>query len=155
MSSSPKRTSGRPRRGQAQELSAGGVVVRGDEVVVIVPTRRAADGSRVLALPKGHVDPGETAVQAARREVREETGIEAEPRHELGSSRYWYRRGGRTIAKEVTFFLFEYAGGSTDDHDDEVEDARWLSLADAERELTYVAEREMVTLARTYLASDR
>ena len=42
-----------------QEVSAGGVVVRGGEVAVIVPTRRAADGSRVLALPKGHVDPGE------------------------------------------------------------------------------------------------
>ena len=38
------------------EFSAGGVLVRGREVAVIVPTRRAADGSRVLALPKGHVD---------------------------------------------------------------------------------------------------
>jgi hypothetical protein len=43
---------------QAREFSAGGVVVRGEEVVVIVPTRRAADGSRVLALPKGHVGRG-------------------------------------------------------------------------------------------------
>ena len=38
----------------ASEFSAGGVLVRGREVAVIVPTRRAADGSRVLALPKGH-----------------------------------------------------------------------------------------------------
>jgi len=155
MSSSPKPPPGRPRRGQAREFSAGGVVVRGDEVVVIVPTRRAADGSRVLALPKGHSEPGETAIQAARREVREETGIEADLLTELGQTRYWYRRGGRTIAKEVSFFLFEYAGGSTDDHDDEVEEVRWLKLEDAERELTYVAEREMVTLARAYLAAER
>jgi 8-oxo-dGTP pyrophosphatase MutT (NUDIX family) len=65
----------RPGPSQAREFSAGGVVVRdGSEVVVIVPTRRGADGQRVLALPKGHVDPGESAVQAAQREVREETG---------------------------------------------------------------------------------
>ena len=53
------------------EFSAGGVVVRGDEVVVIVPTRRGAGGTRVIALPKGHPEPGETAEQAAAREVRE------------------------------------------------------------------------------------
>src|SRR5271157_1413900 len=88
---------GRPGKVRAREFSAGGVVVRGEEVVVIVPTRRAADGSRVLALPKGHVDPGETPVQAAEREVREETGILAEPVRELGQARYWYRRDGRTI----------------------------------------------------------
>src|SRR5271165_3018307 len=106
-------SSKRPARAQAREFSAGGVVVRGDEVAVIVPTRRAADGSRVLALPKGHVDPGETSIEAAAREVHEETGIVAEPVCELGESRYWYRREGRTIAKEVVFFLFSYVEGNT------------------------------------------
>src|ERR1700739_1925472 len=105
-SSSPQKPGppARPTRAQAREFSAGGVVVKGGEVVVIVPTRRAADGSKVLALPKGHVDPGETPVEAAEREVREETGILAEPVRELGQTRYWYRRGGRTIGKEVSFF---------------------------------------------------
>src|ERR1700761_8170498 len=139
MSSRPSRSSGRPSTPQAREFSAGGVVVRGDEVVVIVPTRRAADGSRVLALPKGHVDPGETPVQAARREVREETGVVAEPVSELGSTRYWYRRDGRTIGKEVLFFLFSHTGGDIADHDDEVEDVRWMPLEQAERELTHAA----------------
>jgi 8-oxo-dGTP pyrophosphatase MutT (NUDIX family) len=146
---------GRPSKAQAREFSAGGVVVRDGQVVVIVPTRRAADGSRVLALPKGHVDPGETPVQAAQREVREETGILAEPVRELGQTRYWYRRDGRTIGKEVTFFLFEHTGGDIADHDDEVEDVRWLPLQQAERELSHQAEREMVELARACLASDR
>ena len=54
------------------EFSAGGVVVNDDnEIVVIVPTRRSADGSKVLALPKGHPDGRESAVEAALREVRE------------------------------------------------------------------------------------
>ncbi len=144
----------RPSKSQASEFSAGGVVVRDGQVVVIVPTRRAADGSRVLALPKGHVDPGETPVQAATREVREETGVVAEPVHELGESRYWYRRGGRTVAKTVHFFLFSYLEGNTDDHDDEVEEVRWIGLDQARRTLSHAAEREMVALALARLDND-
>jgi len=124
-------------------------------MVAIVPTRRAADGSRVLALPKGHVDPGETPVQAAQREVREETGILAEPVRELGETRYWYRRAGRTIGKEVQFFLFRHTGGDVADHDDEVEEVRWIPLEQAVRELSHAAEREIVSLAMTYLDEDR
>jgi 8-oxo-dGTP pyrophosphatase MutT (NUDIX family) len=131
------------------------VVLRGDRVITIVPTRRAADGSRVLALPKGHIDPGESAIEAAVREVREETGIVAEPVCELGESRYWYRRDGHTIGKTVSFFLFSYVEGDTDDHDDEVEEVRWLGLKEAETALSHAAEREMVTLALAYLDKDR
>ncbi len=141
-------------RTAARERSAGGVVVRGDEVVVIVPTRRASDGSKVVALPKGHIDPGENALQAATREVREETGIVAEPVTELGETRYWYRRDGQTIPKSVSFYLFKYVEGDTADHDDEVEKAWWISLADAQRELSHAAEREMVAKATQYLEAE-
>jgi 8-oxo-dGTP pyrophosphatase MutT (NUDIX family) len=146
-------SSKRRRRATPREISAGGVVVRGKEdlkdeqIVVIVPTRRAPDGSRVLALPKGHVDPGETALQAAQREVREETGIVAEPVHELGEARYWYRRDGRTISKAVSFYLFRYVEGDTEDHDDEVEEARWIGLREAQTALSHAGEREMVVRA--------
>ncbi len=91
-----------------REVSAGGVVVHEGQVLVIVPTRRAADGSHVLGLPKGHLDEGETIVQAATREVREETGVAAEPVQELGEVRYWYVRDRRRVAKSVFFFLFRY-----------------------------------------------
>ena len=132
----------------ATEFSAGGVVVNDhNEVVVIVPTRRSADGSKVLALPKGHPDGRESAVEAALREVREEAGVEAEVVGSLGEVRYWYQRGGRKIAKVVTFFLFSYTGGDVADHDAEVEEARWVRLAEAARTLTYKGEREMVDRA--------
>ncbi|MGP8240610.1 MAG: NUDIX hydrolase [Solirubrobacteraceae bacterium] len=153
-----KQKSGKTRPGKmppAQEISAGGVVLRGEQVVVIVPTRRAPDGSRVLALPKGHVDPGETTLQAAEREVREETGVIVELVRELGEVRYWYRRDGRTIPKSVTFYLFSYLSGDTIDHDDEVEEARWIGLKEARSALTHAAEREMVTRALAYLQEDR
>ncbi|HTY96423.1 MAG TPA: NUDIX domain-containing protein [Solirubrobacteraceae bacterium] len=139
----------------AREFSAGGVMVRGREVAVIVPTRRAADGSRVLALPKGHADGAETPVEAAAREVREETGLRGSPVCELGESRYWYRRNGRTIGKTVAFYLFEYEQGDVSEHDDEVEDVRWIPLEEAARTLTYEGERQMVDRAIAYLDKDR
>jgi 8-oxo-dGTP pyrophosphatase MutT (NUDIX family) len=138
-----------------REVSAGGVVVRDAEVLVIVPVKRASDGRRVLALPKGHFDPGETALEAAEREVREETGVEVEPVRELGEARYSYRRGGRTIPKAVTFFLFRYRDGDTSKHDEEVEEVRWLRLQDAQDSLTHAAEREMIGRALAHLEEVR
>jgi 8-oxo-dGTP pyrophosphatase MutT (NUDIX family) len=123
------------------------VVVRGPDLVVIVPKKRAADGSRVLGLPKGHLDPGETAAEAAAREIREETGVTAELLAELGEIHYWYRRGGRSVPKAVRFFLFRYLSGDVADHDHEVEEARWIPLAQAAQELTYAGEREIVQRA--------
>jgi 8-oxo-dGTP pyrophosphatase MutT (NUDIX family) len=141
-----------PSSGTSTEVSAGGVVVRGGDVIVIVPTRRAANGQKVLALPKGHVDRNETPAQAAEREVREEAGVEADLVDELGDVRYWYQREGRKIAKVVTFFLFDYRSGDVDDHDAEVEVARWIPLAEAARTLTYKGEREMVERALGFRA---
>jgi 8-oxo-dGTP pyrophosphatase MutT (NUDIX family) len=133
------------------EFSAGGVVVCDGRCVVIVPTRRAADGSKVLALPKGHPEPGESAAQAALREVREEAGVEARLIDKLGDVRYWYMRDGRRIAKVVSFFLLEYLRGEVSEHDREVEDARWLALEDAARQLTYKGERDMASRALSRL----
>jgi 8-oxo-dGTP pyrophosphatase MutT (NUDIX family) len=129
------------------EFSAGGVVVRDGECVVIVPTRRAADGSKVLALPKGHPEDGESAADAALREVREEGGVDSRLVDKLGDVRYWYMRDGRRIAKVVSFFLLEYVSGEVADHDREVQDARWLALERAARELTYKGERDMASRA--------
>jgi 8-oxo-dGTP pyrophosphatase MutT (NUDIX family) len=122
---------------------------------VIVPTRRAADGSQVLGLPKGHLDGGETAVQAATREVREETGVEAEPVTELGEVRYWYVRNRRRVAKSVYFFLFRYVGGDPADHDDEVVEVRWMEFAEAQKALSYRGERDMVARALAICQQDR
>jgi len=123
------------------------VVVRGEQTIVIVPRRRAPDGSAVVALPKGHLDHGETPEAAAAREVREEAGVEVELVRPLGEVRYWYRREGRSIPKSVRFFLFRYLSGDPADHDWEVEEARWVPLERAAEELTYEGEREMARRA--------
>jgi 8-oxo-dGTP pyrophosphatase MutT (NUDIX family) len=137
------------------EFSAGGVVVRGREVIVIVPVKRDAHGNRVLGLPKGHPDGDESPECAATREVSEEAGVEAELIEKLGDVRYRYERRGRRIAKEVAFYLFEYRSGNLADHDHEIEDARWMSLEEAAEALSYEGEREMVQRALSRLSQDR
>ena len=127
----------------------------GRDVAVVVPTRRAADGSRVLALPKGHPDSAETAADAAAREVREEAGVSGELVSKLGDVRYWYQRSGRRVLKVVSFFLFAYREGDVDDHDHEIEEARWMPLEEAAAALTYSGEREMMQRALSALARPR
>jgi ADP-ribose pyrophosphatase YjhB (NUDIX family) len=133
------------------ETSYGGVTVRGDDVLVITPAGRR----RITALPKGGPRAGETGEQTAGREVREETGVNVDVREPLGDVSYVYRRGGRRIHKTVHFYLCEYVSGSTDDHDHEVDDARWIPLREARRALTYPGERELIDRALSKLASGR
>lgn len=128
-----------------RELSAGGVVLRtqgGRRELAVVHPRRG-----VTALPKGHPDGDETLEQAATREVREESGLVAEPVGKLGEVRYWYTLHGERVLKSVTFFLFEYRSGSTGDHDDEVVSAGWVSLEQGPALLSYKGEREMAARA--------
>jgi 8-oxo-dGTP pyrophosphatase MutT (NUDIX family) len=136
-----------------REFSAGGVVVRrmqGQPFVAVVRVR-----DQILALPKGHPDGDESAAEAARREVREETGLEAEPVERLGDVKYWYVRDGERVMKIVAFFLFRYRSGSVENHDHEVEEALWIPLADAPAQLAYKGEREMAEAAISRLREGR
>jgi 8-oxo-dGTP pyrophosphatase MutT (NUDIX family) len=130
------------RDGHLTETSYGGVVLRGDDVLVIRPA-----GKRVTGLPKGGPERGETPEQTAAREVREETGVTAKVREPLGDVEYWYRRSGRRVFKTVHFFLCDFVSGSTDDHDHEVDEARWIPLRDARASLSYPGERALIERA--------
>ena len=136
-----------------REFSAGGVVVRrfrGRPFVAVVRVR-----DDVLALPKGHPDGDESSVEAARREVREEAGVEAEAVEKLGDVRYWYWRDGERVLKIVSFFLFRWRSGSVRNHDREVEEARWIPLEEAPERLRYKGEREMAAAALSRLGPGR
>ncbi|MDQ3647951.1 MAG: NUDIX domain-containing protein [Actinomycetota bacterium] len=130
-----------------REFSSGGLVVRNFQgrpfLAVVEVTRR----KNVLSLPKGNVDPGETAERAALREVREEAGVTAEIEEKLGDVRYWYSLHGERRLKVVSFFLCRYRSGSVRNHDDEVEAALWVPLAEAPARLEYRGERDMAQRA--------
>jgi 8-oxo-dGTP pyrophosphatase MutT (NUDIX family) len=135
-----------------REFSAGGLCVRrmrGRDYVAAIRIK----GGKVLALPKGNIDPGESAAEAAIREVREEAGVDGELVEKLGDVKYWYvRRTGDRVFKIVSFFLLRYLSGSVEDHDHEVDSAEWVLLEDAPRLLEYKGEKEMAAAALTALA---
>jgi 8-oxo-dGTP pyrophosphatase MutT (NUDIX family) len=158
MSTEKQPAAGEQRPAEAEthrkDFSAGGVVLRGDDVAVIVPKRRGNQSGRVLGLPKGHLDGNETEVEAAIREVREETGLVAEPVAKLGEISYSYERKGQAIDKRVVFYLFEYRSGELS-HDHEIEQVQWMPIDEAVEALTHSGEREMVARALSRRASDR
>jgi 8-oxo-dGTP pyrophosphatase MutT (NUDIX family) len=133
-----------------REFSSGGLVIRNLKGRPFLAVVRVRD--KILALPKGHPEPGESAQEAAQREVREETGLEATPVEKLGDVRYWYVRDGDRVLKVVSFFLFRYRSGRLEDHDDEVEEALWIPLDEAPARLAYRGEKDMARTALSQLA---
>lgn len=156
-----------------REISAGGVVVRHKDgewwmAAIELPPgsgRAAPKGKRapsktVVCLPKGLVDPGEKALDAALREVREETGITATMVMKLADIRYVYVRSwgdGEKVFKIVSFYLLRYESGRIDNISDEmrieVARAKWVRLEEAAKLLAYRGEKQMARKALDYVAS--
>jgi len=135
-----------------REFSAGGVLVRrlrGRWWLAAIRPNGKPEG--VWALPKGLIDPGETAAETAVREVAEETGLAGRLEQKLGDVRYVYTRRGERIFKVVSFFLLRWRSGRIGElppgMELEVGEARWLPLEDAPRLLAYGGEREMAKKA--------
>jgi 8-oxo-dGTP pyrophosphatase MutT (NUDIX family) len=133
------------------QVSAGGVVYRRAAGSVEVAIIRVGPQGR-WQLPKGIVDEGEKPEETAVREVREEAGVDARIAAALDTIEYWYvgnERDGRRVRfhKFVHLFLLEYMSGDVADHDHEVEEARWIPLADAERMLAFESERKAMRQA--------
>jgi 8-oxo-dGTP diphosphatase len=111
-----------------------------------------------LCLPKGLVDPGEKALEAALREVLEETGITASSITKLADIKYMYVRtwsDGERVFKIVSFYLLRYESGEvgniSEDMRVEVARALWVPLADAAKLLAYKGEKQMARQALEYL----
>lgn len=149
----------RPRAGRrlvVEDLvSAGGIVYRlGDRGPEIVLCGRAAEG--LWGLPKGTPEPAETIEDTARREVREETGLDVRIVRKVGEIEYWFTRPhqGKRFHKRVHHFLMEPVGGSTDRHDHEYDLVRWFPATEAQRRLTHHNEAEMLRRALMLLGRD-
>jgi 8-oxo-dGTP pyrophosphatase MutT (NUDIX family) len=136
--------SARERTRVERQHSAGGVVVRGGDVLLI-----ATAGGKRWQLPKGRIEAGESAAEAAVREVREETGVTGRVVAPLAGVDYWFAdHGARRIKKHVDFFLLSYVEGDRANFDPrEVTDAQWFEGVEAVARLTHASERRVAAEA--------
>lgn len=135
-----------------QQVSAGGVVFRRQGQRTEVALISVGAPAR-WQLPKGLVGRGEAPEAAAQREVREETGLEAERLDLIEAIEYWYygqTRGGRRVRfhKHVYFYLFRATGGDVSQHDHEVNEARWVEIGAAVEGLAFANEQKVVAKAK-------
>jgi 8-oxo-dGTP pyrophosphatase MutT (NUDIX family) len=137
-----------------EQVSAGGVVYRREGGRIEVALISVGEQAR-WQLPKGLVGRGETPEQAALREVREETGLAAEIIAPLEVIEYWYfSKGGATrvrFHKFVHFFLMRYTSGDVSEHDEEVNEARWMEIEEAANQLAFKSEKRLIDRARELL----
>lgn len=132
----------------ARATSAGGVILeepRPDAKVVLV-ARRLARGGLQWILPKGTVEAGESLLETALREAREESGLEVALIGELDTIDYWFVQASEQTRyhKFVHYFLMHVVGGDLSLHDDEVEQARWFTIAQAREAMAFANERRLL-----------
>lgn len=142
----PNALRARKRPATAEETSAGGLVIDEDaqppQAALIGRLDRR--GRLMWSLPKGHLEAGETAEQAAIREVHEETGIDGVIVKPLGTIDFWFVAEGRRIHKTVHHFLMRATGGSINADDPEVATVQWFPIGRIESLLAYADERRLM-----------
>ena len=114
--------------------------------VALIATR----GAEVWGLPKGQIEKGEKPLDAALREVMEETGLSGDPVAELGHIEYWYRDSNSQVLhhKWVQYYLLRYVSGDVAEHGWEVDETRWFRIDEALDTVSYENEREVLSRAR-------
>jgi 8-oxo-dGTP pyrophosphatase MutT (NUDIX family) len=108
-------------------------------------------GRLLWSLPKGHIEAGETAEEAAVREVGEETGIIGRVVAPLGTIDFWFVAEDRRVHKTVHHFLLQATGGELSDDDVEVAEVAWVPLDELEARLAYADERRLIRRATELL----
>lgn len=115
-----------------KEKSCGGILVNEGKVLVVWQSNEV---NEVCCFPKGHVEPGETEIETAKREILEETGIEAEL-DETKRIEIFYHIESDDIDKTVVLFVGRPVNGTaTTVQEGEIEEAKWVPVDQVEEKL--------------------
>ena len=143
-------------------MTAKPIPLKRDEAFGIVPIHRQPDGDRILLIqhhsghwgfPKGHPDPGETAIATARREFEEETGIaDYEPIADRAFvEHYRFKRDGGSVEKTVTYFPAWVHATTVTCQAQEIRSFAWLPFEEAVQRITYEPSRQVLRQVQDYL----
>ena len=122
--------------------SAGGIVLNRKDEVLVVSQR-----GNSWSLPKGHLDPGETPLEAAIREIAEETGVSelalvrsfgSYERHRIGLE----TEEDRTELKVIHLFLFTTTQEALKPSDPHNPEARWVQKNEVTAYLTHQKDKD-------------
>ena len=139
------------RKPAREEVSAGGIVVRHDLDLTRVLLIR--DSYHNWGFPKGHLEDGEAAGDAAVREVVEETGLTGLAlRGEIATIDWHFRFRGKLVHKTCHFFLMETTSVDTCPQREEgITACRWATFSDAETLVAYENARQVLRCAAALL----
>lgn len=109
-----------------------------------------------LDFPKGHIERGESEVEAARRETQEEAGVRVSPiegfRKEMD---YWFRFHGESIHKKVVMFTGKVSDDASPQISFEHVGLRWLNFRDAMDQLKFDNQIELLDEVENFLSGKK
>ncbi len=124
------------------EFSSGGVVR--DQGNVLMVKVENLEGKVAWTFPKGHIEPGEKAPEAALREVWEETGYRCEIEEPFDKVEYFFKRDGQLVKKSVVWFLMKPIEKSGTHDTEEIIETRWVSLEEAAILVSYKSDKQIL-----------
>ena len=132
-----------------REISSGGVVIRNVDAGIGILLIKDPYGK--WTWPKGKLDKGEAALDAAKREIQEETGlINIKVISKIGRTDYFYKREGKLIYKTVYIYLFEFTGGEKlVIQKTEIDDGDWFFEEEALAKVGYKGAKVIMKRAIT------
>jgi ADP-ribose pyrophosphatase len=120
--------------------------------ILLVRQYRLPAGKRLWELPAGKVDEGETALQAAKRELAEETGFKAKKWRKLAS---YFASPGFVQEKMTLFLATELTAGEATPMDDEQIEARWFPRKELHKMIRAGKIEDGKTIIGYYRATDK
>ncbi len=133
-----------------REPTAGGIIFRRVKETSDIEILLIQDAKDRWTIPKGHIEPGETAQQTARREIGEEVGLfDIELLGWLGKIHFRYRRLDKLVLMTTQIYLVR-AGKDADNIKNEewMNDVRWFSFQDALDAIEYEDIGKLMLLAK-------
>lgn len=125
-----------------KETAAGGVILRNGKTLLIRVTN--LQGEVRWSFPKGHLEGKEKPLEAALREVEEESGWRCESLGKLAEVRYSFSRNGRPVAKRVVWYRMKPLKKTGKPDAVEIMTTKWVPVKSLAKFLSYPSDLKLV-----------